>query len=130
MTESSAESLGRQFVEALNRRASEGLVAVSHPEIEFYPTGAGGTGRSYHAHEGLRAWVDKLGSGQSTHHARIREVEEIDPRRVVVSCEVIMDGVVITPSTMIGVIAEGLLIEVRGYLTDIETVRQVHGIPG
>ena len=40
-----------------------------------------------------------------------------------------MDGAVITPSTMIGVIADSLLIEVRGYLTDIDTVRQVHGIP-
>lgn len=105
-----------------------GLVAVSHPQIEFYPTGAGGTGRSYHGHEGLRAWVEELGSGQPKHHARIRDVEEIDPSLVVVSCEVIAGGVVVTPST-IGVVAEGLLIEVRGYLTDIETVRHVHGIP-
>jgi hypothetical protein len=30
---------------------------------------------------------------------------------------------------MIGAIADGLLIEVRGDLTDIATVRQVHGIP-
>ena len=129
MADSSGESLGRQFVEASNRRDPDGLVAVSHPQIEFYPTGAGGTGRSYHGHDGLRAWVDELGSGQPRHEARIRDVEEIDDRRVVVSCEVIMDGAVITPSTMIGVIADSLLIEVRGYLTDIDTVRQVHGIP-
>lgn len=106
-----------------------GLVAVSHPQIKFYPTGAGGTGRSYHGHDGLRAWVAELGSGPAEHQARIRDVEELDPRRVVVSCEVVMGGAAITPSTMIGLVASGLLIEVRGDLTDIETVRQVHGIP-
>jgi SnoaL-like domain len=57
---STAESLGRRFAEAFNRRDADGLVAVSHPQIEFYPTGAGGTGRSYRGHEGLRAWVKEL----------------------------------------------------------------------
>lgn len=128
--ESSAESLGRRFAEAFNQRDADGLVAVSHPQIEFYPTGAGGTGRSYHGHEGLRAWVEELNRSELKHHVRILGVHEIDAGRVAVSCELLADGAVITPSTMIGLIADGALIEVHGHLTDISTLRQTHGIPG
>jgi hypothetical protein len=63
------------------------------------------------------------------HHVRILDVQGIDTRRVVVSCELVSDGAVITPSTMIGLIAEGALIEVHGHLTDITTLRQVQGMP-
>jgi hypothetical protein len=130
VTESSAQSLGRRFAEAFNRRDADELVAVSHPQIEFHPTGAGGTGRSYHGHEGLRTWVEELKRGGLKHHVRILDVQEIDASHVVVSCELLADGGVITPSTMIGVIAEGALIEVHGHLTDLATLRQVQGIPG
>jgi SnoaL-like domain len=129
VADSVAQSLGGRFAEAFNRRDADGLVAVCHPEIEFHPTGAGGTGRSYHGHEGLRAWVEELNRGGLKHQVRILDVEEIDARRVVVSCELLSDGKVITPSTMIGVIAESALIEVHGHLTDITTLRQVQGIP-
>jgi SnoaL-like domain len=129
VADSVAQSLGRRFAEAFNRRDADGLVAVSHPEIEFHPTGAGGTGRSYHGHEGLRAWVEELNRGGLKHQVRILDVEEIDARRVVVSCELLSDGKTITRSTMIGVIADGALIEVHGHLTDITTLRQVQGIP-
>lgn len=129
VADSPAQSLGRRFAEAFNRRDADGLVAVSHPDIEFHPTGAGGTGRSYHGHEGLRAWVEELNRGGLKHQVKILDVQEIDPRRVVVSCELLSDGQVITTSTMIGVIAEGALIEVHGHLTDIATLRQVQGIP-
>ena len=129
VADSPAQSLGRRFAEAFNRRDADGLVGVSHPEIEFHPTGAGGTGRSYHGHEGLRAWVEELNRGGLKHQVRILDVQEIDARRVVVSCELLSDGEVITRSTMIGVIAEGALIEVHGHLTDIATLRQVQGIP-
>ena len=128
--ESSAESLGRRFAEAFNRRDADELVAVSHPQIEFYPTGAGGTGRTYHGHEGLRAWVEELNRSELKHEVRILGVQEIDGGRVAVSCELLAGGAVITPSTMIGVIAEGALIEVHGHLTDISTLRHVHGLPG
>jgi hypothetical protein len=129
VADSPAHSLGRRFAEAFNRRDADGLVAVSDPEIEFHPTGAGGTGRSYHGHEGLRAWVEELNRSGSKHQVRIVDVQEIDARRVVVSCELLSDGEVVTPSTMIGVIAEGALVEVHGHLADIATLRQVQGIP-
>ena len=129
MADSPAQSLGRGFAEAFNRRDADGLVAVSHPEIDFHPTGAGGTGRSYHGHEGLRAWVDELSRGGLKHSVRILDVQEIDPTHVAVSCELESDGEVITPSAMIGVIADGALIEVHGHLTDVATLRQIQGIP-
>ena len=87
--DSSAESLGRRFAEAFNRRDADGLVAVSHPQIEFYPTGAGGTGRAYRGHEGLRPWVEELNRSGLEHHVRILGVQEIDARHVVVSCELV-----------------------------------------
>jgi len=70
-----------------------------------------------------------LNRGGLKHEVRILDVQEIDPRRVVVSCELLSDGEVITTSTMIGVIAEDALVEVHGHLTDIATLRQVQGIP-
>ena len=96
----------------------------------FHPTGAGGTGRSYHGHEGLRASVEELKRGGLEHRVRILDVQEIDDGRVVVSCELLMGDTVVTRSTMIGIIAEGALVEVHGHLTEVSTLRQVRGIPG
>jgi hypothetical protein len=129
VTESSAESLGRRFAEAFNRRDADGLVAVSDPQIKFHPTGAGGTGRSYQGHEGLRAWVEELKRSGLEHHVRIHDVQEIDAGRVVVSCELLVDDAVVTRSTMIGIIAQDALVEVHGHLTEVSTLRQVRGIP-
>jgi SnoaL-like domain len=130
VTESLAKSLGRRFAEAFNERDADGLVAVSHPQIKFHPTGAGGTGRSYDGHEGLRTWVEELKRGGLEHHVRILDVQEIDDGRVVVSCELLMGDTVVTRSTMIGIVAQGALVEVHGHLTEVSTLRQVRGIPG
>ena len=98
--------------------------------VQFHPSGAGGTGRRYDGHEGLRAWVEELNRDGLKHQARILDVQELDERRVAVSCELLAGGTVVTPSTMIGVVADGALIEVHGHLTDLETLRQVRGLPG
>jgi SnoaL-like protein len=128
--ESSAESLGRRFAEGFNRRDADELVAISHPRIAFHPTGAGGTGRMYHGHDGLRAWVAELNRSELEHQVRVLDVEQIGATGVVVNCELLADGAVVTRSTMVGVIADGMLIEVHGHLTDISTLRLVHGLPG
>jgi hypothetical protein len=73
--------------------------------------------------------MEELNRGGLKHQVTILDVKELDERRVVVSCEFLSDGKVITTSTMIGVIAEGALIEVHGHLTDVATLRQVQGIP-
>jgi len=49
-----ADRIGREFVDAFNRRDADGLVALSHPDIEFRPTMLAGSKRVYKGHEGLR----------------------------------------------------------------------------
>jgi SnoaL-like domain len=56
----SVEAIGRQFVDAFNRRVVEDMVALCHPEVEFHPTALVGERRRYDGHEGLRRWFSEL----------------------------------------------------------------------
>ena len=126
---SSAEELGRRFVDGFNRRDADALVALCHPELEFLPTVLVGEGAVYHGHEGLRRWVEQLIASGATHEARVRKVRVLDDERFAVLTEVCVDGDVVSPSAMVARLKDGLIVHVKAYLSDEQTLIGVGVLP-
>lgn len=120
--ESLADQIGREFIDAFNRRDTTRLVALCDRDVEFRPTKLTGARRTYHGHDGIREWGRELVESGAQHLAGVREIRVLDDERFVVLTEVVHDGEVLMPSAMIARLAKGKLIEVRGYLTDIATL--------
>jgi hypothetical protein len=126
----SVEKIGRQFADAFNRRDAEGLVALSHPEIEFHPTSLVGTRRRYDGHDGLRRWVEELGASEIEHQVHVREVRVLENNGFLVLSELLLDGKLVSPGAMIARLGEeGTIVEARSFLTDEEMLRQVGWAP-
>jgi len=125
----SIEAIGRQFIDAFNRREAEELIALCDPGIEFRPTSLVGERRRYNGHEGLRRWVAELDESRIEHQVRIREVRPTENGFLVLS-EVLLDGEFVSPSAMLARLNEaGLIVKARAFLTDEETLKQVGWAP-
>jgi hypothetical protein len=119
------EVIGRQFVDAFNRRDVDDLIALSDAAIEFHPTSLVGERRRYDGHEGLRRWFADLSDSQIEHQVRVKEVRPTDEGFLVLS-EVLLGGELVSPSAMLArTNADGRIVEARAFLTDPETLRQV-----
>jgi ketosteroid isomerase-like protein len=46
----------RRFIEALNARDIEAIIACIDPSIEYHSTFAAADGAIYHGHDGMRSW--------------------------------------------------------------------------
>ncbi len=124
------EAIGRDFIDAFNRRDASGLVALAHPTIEFSPTELVGSRRTYHGHAGLRQWVADLREAPIQHQVRVREVRSLGEGRFLLLSEVVLDGELISPSAMLAHINEhGAIVKAHAYLTDEQMLAQLGAIP-
>jgi ketosteroid isomerase-like protein len=123
------ETLARRFVDAYNARDADALVAVSHPEIAFYPTMLVGARRRFDGHDGLRDWMGHLAAAGAEFQARIVEIRVLGPDRFAILSEVWIGEEVGSDSAMIATVRDGLIAEARGYLTDERTLIELGLIP-
>lgn len=107
------QALTGRFVDAFNRRDADGLIALTDPEITFYPTVLVGAIREYRGHEGMRRWLADLAKIGAKHVVHVREVRPLDDRHFIVRSDVLLDGEIVGDSAMMvrltpaGTIAEG-----------------------
>lgn len=122
---SAMSRIAYRFIDAFNRRDADDLVVLVDPEFEWRPSLLVGRRRTYHGHDGLRRWLEDLAGATVHHQARVREVEVLDDERFLVHSEVLVDGVVMTPSSMIAKVGgDGKLTEARAYLSDEPMLRR------
>lgn len=117
-------TIAQQFIEAFNRRDAEGLVALVDPTFEWHPSVLVGGRRKYRGHQGVRQWVEDLARAPVQHQARVRHVEAIDEDRFLIHSEILVDGELMTASSMVARLGDnGKLTEGRAYLTDEPMLR-------
>jgi hypothetical protein len=124
-----AEELGHRFIDGFNRRDADALVALCHPELEFVPTLLVGQRSVYYGHEGLRRWVNKLIESGGLHEVRVRKIRVLDDEHFAALTEVCLEGETITPSAMVARVKDGLIIHVKAYLSDEQTLIRVGVLP-
>jgi SnoaL-like protein len=115
----SLQELGRLFIEGFNQRDAESLVRLAAEEIDFRPTSLVGKRTVYRGHDGIRQWVSELANSPVKHEIQIREVKTLDEANFVVLCEVLVEGVFLSPAAMVArVNSQGQIVEAHSYLSD------------
>lgn len=123
------DELAERFVDAFNRRDADGLVALAHPQVEFVPTILVGQRAVYQGHDGMRRWVADLVASGAVHQVRVREVRQLANDRIALLTEVLIEGDVTSPSAMVAVLREGLIVHAKAYLSDERTLIRVGVLP-
>jgi ketosteroid isomerase-like protein len=119
------EALGRRFVEAVNCRVADQIVALAHPVVEFHPARLVGVQRTYRGHEGMRQWIADQVQLAVEYEVRLKEVRTQAHDRFVLFADFLLGGVVMTPLAMVVTLAEGRIIHAHAYLSDEATLRDL-----
>lgn len=125
----SAGELAERFIDAFNRRDADGIVALTHPQVEFVPTLLVGQRSVYDGHDGIRRWVAELAASGATHQVRVRDVRRLAPDRFAALTEVLVEGEVTSPSALVAVLRDGLIVHAKAYLSDERTLIRVGVLP-
>lgn len=110
-------ALGRAFVEALNDRDADALVALAHPRIVFRPTALVGRRTVYHGHEGMRRWIADLDALPLDIRMHVREIRPQRPDGFLVLSTLRIDGDPLADSATIASLQAGKVVEAHGYLS-------------
>lgn len=95
------------------------MIALTDPEITFYPTVLIGAIREYRGHDGMRRWLADLAKIEAKHLIRVREVRPLDDRHFIVRSDVLLDGEVVGDSAMmVRLTPAGSIAEAHTYLLD------------
>jgi hypothetical protein len=116
--EDPACEMGRRWVEGFNRRDAEALIALADAEIVFQPTLLAGARRTYHGHEGLRAWLANVAATGLRHTVEARVIRRTSSGELVISGEIFHDGEVVSPFSMSFCLRDGKFVEAWAYLSD------------
>jgi ketosteroid isomerase-like protein len=113
------EELGYEFVEALERHDADALVALTRPEIEFWSL----RGREpFRGHDALR---QRTALATNSYGVRVTSGRALDDERFVVMLEIYFDCDFVQSAALIGRAKDGLIVNVRAYLSDEELLEQV-----
>jgi len=116
------QRLLRQWAQAVNARDVDAICALSSPDIDLHPMQIAVNGH-YTGHDGIRAWIrDILASGIG-HNVRYVGIRTLPDGRVALFGEVTLDGVVVSPYTLVATIRDGKVALTRSYLATEETLR-------
>ena len=116
------ERLVRRWAQAINARDVEGVVALSHPEIELHPMQIAVSGL-YVGHQGIRDWIrDILASGIG-HNVKYLGLKTLEDGRIALFGEVRLEGKKISPYTLLAEVRDGKVALTRSYLADEETLK-------
>jgi ketosteroid isomerase-like protein len=115
------DELGREFLEALDRNDADALVALTHPEIEFWPTAMRGRA-PFRGHAALR---ERAGAAANLYGARVTWARALDDERFVVMFEICVGDEFVQSAALIGRAKDGRIVTARAYLTDEALIEHV-----
>jgi hypothetical protein len=116
------QRLLRQWAQAVNARDVDAINALSAPDIDLHPMQIAVSGH-FHGHDGVRQWVQEIIDSGIGHWVRYVGIRTLPDGRVALFGEVTLEGVVVSPYTMIASIRDGKVAVTRSYLATEETLR-------
>ncbi|HZE06180.1 MAG TPA: nuclear transport factor 2 family protein, partial [Solirubrobacteraceae bacterium] len=73
------------WVNAFNARDIDGILAVLAHDVDFHPFRLGGIPASYRGHDGVREWLERLGTFRHEHRIILHETRDLGDGRVFAS---------------------------------------------
>jgi ketosteroid isomerase-like protein len=76
----------KEFLDAVNRRDPDGMIALAREDLQFVPITAAMEGREYFGHEGVRQFIDDLGDHWEFFQTIQNEYHDLGDRVVAIGC--------------------------------------------
>jgi uncharacterized protein len=110
----------KQGVAALNRRDTDGLLAILHPDVRLEPLRALVDGTVYRGHDGLREWLSDMTEDWEHHRVELEDVRALPAGQALVEAVLHVryreSGVeVAAPGAWLCEFQDGLVSRVRFY---------------
>jgi ketosteroid isomerase-like protein len=119
----------REYVAAFNRRDAEAMVVLAAPWIANYPAAVSQRGEKYVGHEGIRNWIRDVRTSGIGHTVSANEVRKLEPTRWAVLGELLVHDAPISPFASLIAVEDGLIAEVREYLSEESLLRELGHLP-
>ncbi len=126
---STVDDLIRRYVATFNRRDIDELITLTDPEIVAFPLVIPGVRRRYAGHQGLRHWIRDVVAGDVGYSVVVREIRQLERQRWALLGELATDEAPVSPFASLLSLADGLIDEVREYLSEEDLLRQLHHLP-
>jgi hypothetical protein len=117
--------LVRRWAQAVNARDRDALVATSDPAIDVYPLQIATVGGHYVGHDGMRRWIDDMFAGDVAFEVRFVGIRTLPDGRIALFGEIFVEGKFISPYSMIATARDGMIVAMRSYLSDEETMEHL-----
>ena len=126
---STVDDLIRRYVGTFNRHDIDELITLTDPEIVAFPLVIPGVRRRYAGHQGLRHWIRDVVASDVGYSVVVREVRQLEPQRWALLGELVIDEAPVSPFASLLSLVDGLIEEVREYLSEEDLLRQLHHLP-
>lgn len=126
---SRAIEIGRRWVDAITRRDADALMAITDPDIAFYPTKVICNRGLYRGHEGLRQWIADTATAHLPIIEQITDVRSGHAGHVVALGHVVIRGKPMSPFSLLMSLRAGKVAEARAYLSDEAQLQRIGRLP-
>jgi ketosteroid isomerase-like protein len=125
-TQALSEILVVRSIEAFNARDLDELLSCLADDVDLEPLRLGGLERRYRGHDGVRDWFAQLRLWRHEHRIALSEVHAVDEVTVIASGSLSLHGDAgIAPFCGLHRIEQGLIVDVREYLTEPEMIERL-----
>ncbi len=117
-----------RWIEALNARDLDRILACVAPDIEFHPLKLSASRPAYVGHDGIRQWFDEVQNRR--HEIRELSLEDLADGRVLAVGVIVLDGQN-TPTDFAGIyrVVDGLIGSAHHYLSDRAMLSRLGVLP-
>lgn len=117
-----------RWIEALNARDLDRILACVAPDIEFHPLKLSASRPAYVGHDGIRQWFDEVQNRR--HEIRELSLEDLADRRVLAVGVIVLDGRN-RPTDFAAIyrVADGLIGGAHHYLSDRAMLSRLGVLP-
>ena len=118
----------RRWVDAVNARDLDALLAVADQDIICRPMSVRGGGATFTGHAGLRRWIARLAAVASDLHVRCDRIDALGPTRAAAFGVLYADERVVSPWALVASVRDGKVCAAQSYFTDRDTLAAIDGL--
>jgi ketosteroid isomerase-like protein len=116
------------YHDAFNRRDVDVMVSLTHPSVVNRPVAISHARREYLGHQGLREWMSHVRAAEHGQRVAPHEVRQLEPGRWALLGQFSMAGAGDSPFASLAAIDDGLITEVRDFLSEETILRALRYI--
>jgi hypothetical protein len=116
------------YHDAFNRRDVDVMISLTDSSVVIRPVTISHGRREYPGHQGLRAWMSDVDAAGHDQRVAPQEVRQLEPGRWALLGQFLISGATDSPFASLAAIDNGLIREIRDFLSEERILRALRYI--